>query len=45
MTNRTSTLSIYLFKVSTIVSPCLSAEVEVGPATSPEVRMKAWIIT
>jgi len=25
-----------------IVSPCLSTEVEVGPATPPEVRMKAW---
>ena len=25
-----------------IVLPCLSAEVEVGPATPPEVRMKAW---
>ena len=25
-----------------IVLPCLSAEVEVGPATPPEVRMKSW---
>jgi photosystem II stability/assembly factor-like uncharacterized protein len=25
-----------------IMSPCLAAEFEVGPATPPEVRMKAW---
>ena len=42
MTNRSGTFSIYLLMVSMIVSPCLSAEVEVGPATPPEVRMKAW---
>ena len=42
MTNKTSTFSIYLLMVSMIVSPCLSAAVEVGPATPPEVRMKAW---
>jgi len=42
MTNRTSTFSICLFMVSMIASPCLSAEVEVGPATPAEVRMKAW---
>ncbi|MBG7606945.1 MAG: hypothetical protein IZT59_02800, partial [Verrucomicrobia bacterium] len=42
MTHRTSTFSIYLFMVSMIASPCLSAAVEVGPATPPEVRMKAW---
>ena len=28
--------------VSMIAPLCLSAEVEVGPATPPEVRMKAW---
>jgi hypothetical protein len=39
MTNRTCTFSIYLFMVSMIASLCLSAEVEVGPATPPEVRM------
>ena len=42
MTNRTSTFSIYLFTVSMIASLCLSAGVEVSPATPPEVRMKAW---
>ena len=42
MTNRTCTFSIYLFMVSMIAPLCLSAEVEVGPATPPEVRMKAW---
>ncbi len=42
MTNRTSTLSIYLFMVSMIAPLRLSAEVEVGPATPSEVRMKAW---
>ena len=42
MTNRTCTFSNYLFMVSMIASLCLSAEVEVGPATPPEVRMKAW---
>jgi len=42
MTHRTSTFSIYLLMVSMIASPCLSAAVEVGPATPPEVRMKAW---
>ena len=42
MTYRTSTFSIHLFMVSMIASLCLSAGVEVGPATPPEVRMKAW---
>ncbi|MDE0867371.1 MAG: hypothetical protein OSA98_26655, partial [Rubripirellula sp.] len=42
MNNRTSTFSIYLFMVSMIAPLCLSAGVEVGPATPPEVRMKAW---
>ena len=42
MTNITCTFSNYLFMVSMIAPLCLSAEVEVGPATPPEVRMKAW---
>ena len=42
MTNITCTFSNYLFMVSMIAPLCLSAEVEVGPATPPEVRMKSW---
>ena len=42
MTNRIYTFSIYLFMVSMIAPLRLAAEVEVGPATPAEVRMKAW---
>ena len=42
MTVFLASLMISLFMISMIAPLCHSAEVEVGPATPPEVRMKAW---